>query len=325
MIENIILKGAAESAVKETATSLGNRSDYFGASDVSQCPRKSVLAKLSVLTNDLSTLLNFKRGHLSENIVDQKIKNQQAFFKELIKDALNQTPYKVRQQEFVHPEFDFLKAHIDFFFYNKDYTKINIVECKATASLPDSPYSSWITQLQFQMGLAKILYPNADIKGIVYVIDLANQTAEFGPYAPNDTLFNATLEKAIKMWNAYQSILNGNDVELDTEVSLLCGYCPFKSDCPRFNGDEVPDEIKELVKKYIELTEQEKSLKSSKDALRDQIIAMTGETKLSFDGISLSVKNVISNRIDTKKLKDQYPDVYNTCLTKSESLVLKIS
>lgn len=328
MIENVILKGALESAAKETAENLGNRNDYLGASDVSQCPTKVILTKFTDIQPDLPTLLNFKRGHLSEDIVDQKIQNQEAFFKEFVKDAIAETPYKVRQQEFVHPEYNFLRAHIDFFFHNKDYSKISIMECKATGNLPDSPYSSWITQLQFQMGLAKLLYPNAEIKGIVYAIDLANKTVEFGPYEPNDTLFNVTIKKALKMWDIYQVLMRFKPVDLsnfDTEVSPLCGYCPFKSDCPRFNGSDVPDELKEMVKKYIELTEQEKTLKASKDALRDQIIKMTGETKLSFDGISVSVKNVETSRVDSKLLKSQYPDIYSACLTKSESLVLKIT
>ena len=43
---------------------LGDRTEYVGASDVGQCPRKVVLPKTQPVPYDLQTLIRFERGNL---------------------------------------------------------------------------------------------------------------------------------------------------------------------------------------------------------------------------------------------------------------------
>ena len=43
---------------------LGNRTEYVGASDVGQCPRKVVLSKTQPVPHDSQTLIRFERGNL---------------------------------------------------------------------------------------------------------------------------------------------------------------------------------------------------------------------------------------------------------------------
>ena len=45
---------------------LGDRTEYVGASDVGQCPRKVILSKTQPLPHDLQTLIRFERGNLVE-------------------------------------------------------------------------------------------------------------------------------------------------------------------------------------------------------------------------------------------------------------------
>jgi predicted phage-related endonuclease len=330
MFLETLQNAGVKASEKLTEETLGAREDYIGASDISSCPRKFVLNKLSNLNYDLTTLLNFSRGHIAEDVIDWRLENQQNYFKEFVAQALAETPYKVRQQEFVHPEYSFLRAHIDFLFHTANYSKISIVECKSTASLPDQPWESWIKQLQFQMGLTKLIYPNSDIKGIILAVDLSNNIVEFGPYEPNDTIFESLIQKGIDTWQIYQKLANNEENvdanNLPTEISLLCGYCPFKGSCPKFNGSELPDEVKDVIKNYIALSEQEKAIKEQKDGIRDQIISLLGtNVTKSFDGIKVSIKEQENSRIDTKELKNRYVDIYNELLKATKSVVLKIT
>ena len=115
---------------------LGNRTEYVGASDVGQCPRKVVLSKTQPVPHDLQTLIRFERGNLVERIVE---------------NALNHAGIQYNSQvEVVHPEFNHLKAHLDFMFSRQN--EIAILEAKSVSNIPDAPYPSWIQQIHFQMG-----------------------------------------------------------------------------------------------------------------------------------------------------------------------------
>jgi CRISPR-associated exonuclease Cas4 len=62
-------KNFREALKKDTENSLGDRSRYIGASDISGCLRSSYLSKVAKKEDDISQLLTFERGHQFENIV----------------------------------------------------------------------------------------------------------------------------------------------------------------------------------------------------------------------------------------------------------------
>ena len=312
MIRDIVDEKLQEISKRESLESLGDRSKYVGASDVVGCPRKVVLTKLQPPEFDNETLIRFMRGHLAETILVKCFKETNYLW--------------ATQMEFVHPEYDYIKAHADFVFYTKDFSKIGIVEQKSTNGIPDEPYPSWVEQLQFQMGLAKLLYPKAEIKGSLFVIDLnSGKYEEFNGYEPNEEIFDALLENAKGIYEVVRTKkING----LPTEAGLLCGYCPFKKDCPAFTGDEseVPEDVANAVEKYVEVSKEEKELGKKKNTLKQEILGYTGSNfKASFNGHKLSVKEVISVKADTKILKAEYPEIYNAVAKESQFLSFRVS
>ncbi len=314
MITEIIEKTMPILAKKRTELELGDRSAYIGASDIAAaCIRKTVLSKLKPVEYDTSTLIKFERGHLTETI--------------LIKCFDEYGKYKyVAQKEAVHSNNSKWKCHIDFMFHNKSRTKIGIVECKSTNGIPDEPYESWVNQVQFQMGLLKLNYPNSVIKGSIFAIDLnAGKMKEFNGYEPNYALFNALCKKATTI----QALIETHETaDLETSESMLCGFCPFKTDCPKFSGEEnvVPDDLKAAVKQYKEVQEQQKALKQKLDMMKENILAFTGDDyHAAWDGNKVTVSTVKSNRIDAKTLKSEYPDIFSNALKTSESVRLRIS
>ncbi|HGY11401.1 MAG TPA: hypothetical protein ENK36_03450, partial [Desulfobacterales bacterium] len=103
---------------------LGDRAEYVGASDVGQCPRKVVLSKTQPVPYDLQTLIRFERGNLVERIV---------------KNAFDHAGIQYDPQvEIIHPEFNHLKAHLDFMFSRQN--EIAVLETKSVSNIPDAPY-----------------------------------------------------------------------------------------------------------------------------------------------------------------------------------------
>ena len=294
MIREIIDKNIQKTLEKYTKD-LGDRSKYVGASDAVGCPRKVVLSKLVNPTYDSATLIKFKRGHLAEDI---------------LAECFALTPYVWETQvEFIHPEMDYIRAHVDFLFHDKNFTKLGIVEEKTVSTMPNEPYLSWVNQLQFQMGLAKLVYPNAEIKGSIFVMDLnAGKYVEFNGFTPSQEIFDTLLEKAKEIWNYVKNKRKDN---LPVEPGFMCNNCPFRDNCPAFSGDEVPEDVKKATEEYLRYLEQEKEVKKKKDELKKQIIGLTGTNfSASFDGHKLTVREVKREYADSRTLKEKYPEVY---------------
>ncbi len=314
MITEIIEKTMPVLAKKRTVSELGDRSSYVGASDVAgACIRKAVLSKLNPVEHDLSTLIKFERGHLTETILT-------GCFDEFKK-------YKyVSQKEVCHPQNSKLKCHIDFMFHNKSLSKIGVAECKSVSGIPDEAYDSWVSQVQFQMGLLKLNYPNSVIKGSIFTIDLnTGKTAEFDGYKPNDILFAMLLQRAGKIQACVET---GETRNLPVSDSLLCGFCPYKTDCQLFSGDDdiISNDLKAAVEQYKKIQEKQKFLKKKLDAIKADILPFTGnDYHAKWDGNKISVSVVASKKADTKALKSEYPDIYSVISKTSESVRLRIT
>lgn len=232
---------------QHTKETLGDRKTYLGASDIGYCPRKVILERVKPAQHDLATLLRFQRGHMAEDIVAA------AF------TAAGYSNFE-RQVE-VDISTDSLPAlvHIDFVFTSVKKKIKSLLEVKS-GKVPDQPFSSWESQLYIQMGALASKYPGYTIKGAILSLDLSEgDVGFFNGYTPQASLYNGLLARASSIWRAYQQTLKGQQVELETEPGMLCGFCDHLRTCPRFQADDIPEmdgcivefqELRELEQKY---------------------------------------------------------------------------
>ena len=83
---------------------------------------------------------------------------------------------------------------------------------------------------------------------------------------------------------------------------------------------ELGFEYKDKIKTYLEMKEQLKSFETEVKELENQIKFEIGKSEYAYaPGYSLSWKKVSSNRVDTKKLKAEYPEVYEKVVKESIS------
>lgn len=233
---------------QHTEETLGDRKNYLGASDIGYCPRKVILERINPPEHDLATLLRFQRGHMAEDIVAA------AF------SAAGFSNFERQVEIDISNDILSSKVHIDFVFTSQIKKIKSILEVKA-GKVPDTPYSSWESQLYLQMGALAKTNPDYTIKGAVLSLDLSEgDVGFFNGYTPQETLFNGLLERAASIWSAYQSTVQGDQIELKTETSPLCGFCDHIRTCPRFQADDIP-EMDEIIGEFQELRDNEKKLK----------------------------------------------------------------
>lgn len=259
-----LLTSLRKLARQHTAETLGDRSNYLGASDVGHCPRKVILGKIHPGEHDLTTLLRFQRGHMAEDILAR------AF------TTAGYCNYE-QQVELVLPGDVPLKAHVDFVFTSNIHNIKSVLEVKSTSRIPDGPYSSWESQLYIQMGLLARQYPDFSIKGAVLALDIANgEVAFFNGYVPNETIFTGLLQRAGAIWSDYQAMLQQENCQPETEVSPLCGFCDHITTCPRFEAEDVP-QLATAIELLQDLQAREKNLQGEIGKIKKHLLAVVDQ------------------------------------------------
>lgn len=215
---------------QQTTDTLGDRRNYLGASDIGHCPRKVILQRTDPREHDLASLLRFERGHMTEEIIAKVFCAAGYSFERQV-----EAPINLEGVPFL--------AHIDFVFTSTTAKIKSILEVKSSAVL-EGPHGSWEAQLFTQMGAMEAQYPDYTIRGAILVVDLAEGAVAFySGYSPNVIVFDGLKQKAARIWCAYQAAQHGEDIEWETEPSLLCGHCEYLFTCPRFAAKSVPDLI----------------------------------------------------------------------------------
>jgi len=268
----LLAKGLLESSVQRTASSLGDRSQYIGMSDIGralECPRAAVGQKLFGNSHDqqldqhaiqalIGKQLRFQRGHWFEAGIAQVFSQQRL-------PVIEQLEIVTSYQQVP------IKAHLDFVFASAvGQPTVRILELKSCEKLPKTLYSSYETQVYGQVGLLRALWhqpafgvhgeedrqgsagltfpqiclekfgiempvhpSEVDIEAWVLCLSMSDAKA-FGPYLPDDTMLSLCLKTAEGLWHNVDE-LKKNDEDFDN-LSTAQGFHPLCSWC-EFNAD----------------------------------------------------------------------------------------
>jgi CRISPR-associated exonuclease Cas4 len=287
-----------ESGLKRSDSGLGDRSKYVGSSDIGHCLEKSFLSKTIGEEHDLKQLLIFERGHIAEGIVRNGLLNHEAkpkFYEQVETKGFNK-------------ETAFIKTHIDFVveFPNE----IIVVECKSISSpLPDNqPRESWIYQVQLQLGLLRHTAKKQCNRGKIVAFNVNSGEAHEFDVKFNEELFKVAIKRANIIWNAVKT-----NTAPKGEVSELCGYCSFKTQCQTLKKGaiEMPKEIEIIAKRVKEYAQMEKKIKADKENLK-AFMEAANTRKAVGDNVVLSyIERKGAEKISKVELLEKYPEVAN--------------
>ena len=282
----------------ETKDTLGDRSDYIGASDIGGCPYKTVMSKKHPPKYSLKQQIIFQRGHLAEN---------------LVKKMLDGLP--VEDQFEVLGELDQfeLKAHLDMLIKAKN--RCVIVEVKTVSAPVDIPYESWVLQVQYQMGMMLEQCNYENLEAYVLAIDLNSGWLKTFKIEFDDSLFELCLSKAQHIIDAMRG-----QTEPIAIIQYYCSSCPFKMSCPKQGefAEDLPEDVKadlEFIKKSKEMA---KESRLRENRVKSYLINMGIEIgKDTRSNTVVSVREQKSSRFNVEDFKLDNPDLYNKYLKTS--------
>ena len=311
------LAGIIESGMKKVNSQraqqeLGDRSTYIGASDLGQCPRKAVYEKVNGSESDVTTLIRFERGHLSENIVAS---------------ALQAEGYNPERQVELEGETENgtpLKMHLDFAY--RGAGRFAIMETKSTSPVPQVPYEGWEMQLHAQMGLAQENMPEDAVEGTLFALNLVPKDnckpyEVWNGYQPSPELWESLKDEADSVYWAVQEYKESGNLpdDLTLRPGVLCSFCPCLTDCPCFQGEKL-NEIAPQLTELLETQTQKKRLEKTEEQIKDQLKSVLRQkgcwVSVDVDDKEkkLRLKDKTSRKTDFDTLKDVLENQYGDSL-----------
>lgn len=303
---SLIATGLQLHAEQTRALTLGDRSQYIGLSDIGralECPRAAVLRKtMPQSPQNLQKLLTLERGHWLEHGIGQALRQQHQYILPQLEIAHshNHTP---------------VKAHVDFaLVWDSPRPAVRILELKSTATLPETLYTAYETQLYGQVGLLAECWSNpafsmrsedgtpicqgltfpelmqrcfgvtipqtpesVDIEAWVLCVSMDNAKA-FGPYIQSTQMLALCMQTAEAIWESIQEIESGNlditQLPYAKGYHALCGYCEGNAVCPKFHDEAHLPEWGSMLDTLALLKDKRTNLEAEIEAMEQEIKAL---------------------------------------------------
>lgn len=288
----------------ESKQSLGDRSEYIGASDIGGCPFKTVMSKRRPPRHSLSQQIIFQRGHLAETLVSKMLNGL----------------HVIEQHEALGEIDEFqLKAHLDKLIMSKD--RCVVVEVKTVSAPVEEPYESWVLQVIYQMGL---LMQDCDhnVEAYVLAMDLNTGWLKTFKIEFDDALFELCLSKATHLIEALRG-----ECEPKAIIQNYCSLCPFLMECPKQGklAEEIPEDIKADIEYIKGFNAMKKGIDAKKRRVKDYLVNTGIELAKNSDAETVvSLKEQKSSRFDTARFKKEHPELYAEYINESSSFKMNI-
>ncbi len=222
------------------------------------------------------------------------------------KEFEKRTGKKVRRTNFMysHPELPFIKANVDRLVVGESA----VLECKTASAYlakdweADEVPATYLVQIQHYLGVT------GKEKGYIAVLIGGNRFI-WKEVERDEELINMIFEAEKHFWEYHVQQFNAPELDGSSAAEQ---YLKEKYDKAEANKEIVlPGEYKDLLTRYEQVKNDEKLVKTVKTEIENKIKAELKDAETGItDSFLVSWKNQIQNRVDTKALKEKFPDIY---------------
>ncbi|MGM0903094.1 MAG: YqaJ viral recombinase family protein [Bacillota bacterium] len=229
------------------------------------------------------------------------------------KEFEKRTGKKVRRSNFTysHPELSFIKANVDRLVVGESA----VLECKtANAFLAkewegDEVPATYLVQVQHYLGVT------GREKGYIAVLIGGNRFI-WKEIERDEELINMIFDAEKHFWEYH--VQQGHAPELDGS-SAAEQYLKEKYEQAE-KGKEIvlPGGSKDLLIQYMKIKDDETLIKTAKTEIENKLKAELKNAEIgTTDSFEVTWKNQSQNRVDSKTLKEKFPDIYKQVLKES--------
>jgi putative phage-type endonuclease len=214
-----------------------------------------------------------------------------------------------------HPENKFMLANVDGIVLGENGKK-SIFEAKTASAYKaeqwedDKIPEEYILQIQHYMAVTGLnsTYMAALIGGNKFIYKLIER---------DDELIEMIIQLEYNFWDC---VVNNMPPAVDGSESCCNLMTRLYPSAENKNIIILPDKALTLIEQYNAAKDQEKMFSEMKEEAANKLKITLGENESGMiNDISVSWKNVESERIDTKKLKSEVPEIYDYYVAKTTS------
>jgi putative phage-type endonuclease len=215
---------------------------------------------------------------------------------------------KVRKRNamFQHPKYDFILANIDRFVVGEKA----ILECKTASAFQakewegDEIPESYIVQIQHYLG---VLGP--EYKKGYFAVLIGGQKFIWKEIERDNELIEMIFAAEIDFWNNH--VLTEKPPALDGSSAAEKFLAERFAKAEEEKSIPLKAEFKDKIERYLELKALIKELENEKNEIENQIKYELKDATYGFIGnYRAEWKQFTQNRVDSKKLKAEFPEIY---------------
>lgn len=255
----------------------------------------------------------------TEPITEVKEQSESAYFGDIFEDVVakefeKRTGKKVRRdrKHYKHKDYPFMVANID----RRVVGENAILECKTANQFLASDWEGEEVPASYLLQVQHYLFVTGAELGYIAVL-IGGQRFIWKEVKRDEELIEIIIEAENEFWkmvedktppaldgsSAAENYLKEKYKQAETEKAIELGF-----------------EYKDKIKAYLEKKEQLKAFETDVKELENQIKFEIGNAEYAYaPGYSLSWKNVSSTKVDSKKLKSEFPEIYEKVTKESKS------
>lgn len=246
-------------------------------------------------------------------VTPQSSESEAAYFGTLLEDLVakefeKRSGKKVRKRNamFQHPEHEFILANIDRFVVGEKA----ILECKTASAFLAKEWEgneipeAYIVQVQHYLG---VLGP--EYKKGYFAVLIGGQKFIWKEIERDDELIEMIFQAEIDFWNNH--VLVNQPPALDGSSAAEQFLAERFAKAEEEKAIPLKAEFKDKIERYLELKALIKELENEKNEIANQIKYELKDATYGFVGnYRAEWKRSTQNRVDSKKLKAEFPEVY---------------
>ncbi|MEK5425337.1 YqaJ viral recombinase family nuclease [Cytobacillus sp. FSL R7-0680] len=235
--------------------------------------------------------------------------------KVVAKEFEKRTEKKVRRRNYMfsHPDYHFIKANID----REVMKESALLECKTASAYLKAEWEGDEIPAAYLVQVQHYLAVTGKEKAYIAVLIGGNHFT-WKEIERDDELIQMIIDAEVNFWEKH--VLGFVPPELDGS-SAAEQYLKEKYNKAE-EGKEIvlPSNYKEMLLSYEQIKNDEKLIQTAKKDIENKIKAELKDAEVGLvDTHIITWKNVVSNRVDTKALKEKFPDIYKEVIKPSTS------
>ena len=263
------------------------------------------------------TLYADKKGILPEKEDSERMRLGRDLEDYVAQRFCEATGKKVKRSGYMwrHPMYEFITVNID----REVVGEEAFLECKTTMNYEKHDYDSGEIPPYYYAQCVHGMAVTGCERAYLAVLVFGKGFYRF-EIKRDENEIKALLENEIEFWQTYVAkdrppLADGSESSMDTLQKL---YPTGDASSTQVMG------MDDAVRNYMELGEAIKRLKAQQDEVKAQLCQSLGDKSVGLGlDYSFSWKNQVTSRVDTKMLKELYPEVYEACVQQSASRVFR--